>query len=77
MKTVLVTGANGQLGHSIRQLAVAYPQFTFLFTDVDTLDICNAIAVNMYVKEQSVDYIVEEIEPTPTFSMTMTIGGND
>ncbi|MBR5297871.1 MAG: dTDP-4-dehydrorhamnose reductase [Parabacteroides sp.] len=58
MKTVLVTGANGQLGHSIRQLAITYPQFTFLFTDVDTLDICDAVAVNTYVKEQSVDYIL-------------------
>ena len=27
--------------------------------------------------EQSVDYILEEIEPTPAFTMTMTIGGND
>ena len=28
-----------------------------------------------YNFEESVNYIVEEIEPTPTF--TMTIGGND
>ena len=27
--------------------------------------------------EQSVNYILEEIEPTPTFTMTMTIGGNN
>ena len=58
MKNVLVTGANGQLGHSIRQLASAYPQYTFLFTDVDTLDICDATAVNTFVKEQSIHYIL-------------------
>ena len=36
MKTILVTGANGQLGNSIRQLSAGYPQFAFVFTDVDT-----------------------------------------
>ena len=38
MKTILVTGANGQLGNSIRRLAAGYPQYAFVFTDVDTLD---------------------------------------
>ena len=37
MKTILVTGANGQLGNSIRRLAAGYPQYAFVFTDVDTL----------------------------------------
>ena len=36
MKTILVTGANGQLGNSIRRLAAGYPQYAFVFTDVDT-----------------------------------------
>lgn len=58
MKTVLVTGANGQLGNSIRRLAGAYPQFDFLFTDVDTLDICNAVAVEDYVACHQVHYIL-------------------
>ncbi|MBR2497004.1 MAG: dTDP-4-dehydrorhamnose reductase [Parabacteroides sp.] len=58
MKRVLVTGANGQLGSSIRRLAVNYPSYTFLFTDVDTLDICDSSAVYAYIKEQSVDYIL-------------------
>ena len=39
MKTILVTGANGQLGNSIRLLAGKYSGYNFLFTDVDTLDI--------------------------------------
>mgnify|MGYP000809838582 CR=1 FL=1 len=57
MKTILVTGANGQLGNSIRRLAAGYPQYAFVFTDVDTLDICDAQAVNAFVKEKQVDYI--------------------
>ena len=36
MKTILVTGANGQLGNSIRLLAGKYSGYNFLFTDVDT-----------------------------------------
>ena len=58
MKTILVTGANGQLGNSIRRLAAGYPQYAFVFTDVDTLDICDAQAVNAFVKEKQVDYII-------------------
>ncbi len=32
--TILVTGANGQLGMSIRKIQGEFPQFTFLFTDI-------------------------------------------
>lgn len=58
MITILVTGANGQLGNSIRALASQYPQFNFLFTDVDTLDICDPAAVILYVKENQVNYLL-------------------
>ncbi|RHO67708.1 dTDP-4-dehydrorhamnose reductase [Parabacteroides sp. AF48-14] len=58
MKTILVTGANGQLGNSIRLLAAGYPQFAFVFTDVDTLDICDAPAVDAFVREKKADYIL-------------------
>ncbi|WP_099463668.1 MULTISPECIES: dTDP-4-dehydrorhamnose reductase [Parabacteroides] len=58
MKTVLVTGANGQLGNSLRQLSGKYPQFNFLFTDVDTLDLCNKEVVCSFVQTHAVDYIV-------------------
>lgn len=58
MKTILVTGANGQLGKSIQRLATGFLQYEFLFTDVDTLDICNAQAVQTFVKENRVDYIL-------------------
>ena len=33
-KTILVTGANGQLGMSIRKIQGEFPQFNFLFTDI-------------------------------------------
>lgn len=58
MKTILITGANGQLGSSIRISAPQFPQYTFLFTDVDTLDICDPMAVTLFVKANKVDYIL-------------------
>lgn len=58
MKTVLVTGANGQLGNSLRVLSRQCLSYTFLFTDVDGLDICDAEAVRTYVNGNQVDYIL-------------------
>jgi dTDP-4-dehydrorhamnose reductase len=39
MKKILVTGANGQLGSELRQLASLYGQYQFLFTDSTELPI--------------------------------------
>lgn len=58
MKTILVTGANGQLGNEMRLLAKENEAYNFLFTDVDTLDICDREAVAAYVADNEVGYIV-------------------
>ena len=58
MKTVLVTGANGQLGNSIHARISQYPGYNFLFTDIDTLDICDKEAVRKYVLENDVQYVM-------------------
>lgn len=52
MTKVLVTGANGQLGQCIQQRVQNFPQFNFLFTDVDELNITDADAVgDFFLKE--------------------------
>lgn len=38
-KKILVTGGNGQLGNCLRKISVRFPEFEFIFTDSDTLDI--------------------------------------
>ncbi|SHE32025.1 dTDP-4-dehydrorhamnose reductase [Mariniphaga anaerophila] len=45
---VLVTGAYGQLGNELRVEAENYPEMEFLFTDADSLDITDEIAVQEY-----------------------------
>jgi dTDP-4-dehydrorhamnose reductase len=48
MKKILVTGSNGQLGSEIRILAPNYPNFEFIFTDIEDfpLDQSNVIVAN-------------------------------
>jgi dTDP-4-dehydrorhamnose reductase len=41
MKNILVTGAQGQLGTSLKKIAGGFPQYSFIYTDKEELDICN------------------------------------
>lgn len=58
MTTILITGSKGQLGNEMQQAAPRFPQFTFIYTDVDELDICNKIALDNFVKANEVNFIV-------------------
>lgn len=54
---ILVTGANGQLGRHMRLLAPGSAH-TWLFTDVEELDITSREAVTEFVKENGINIIV-------------------
>ena len=58
MKTILITGANGQLGNEMRNLARANSAHTYFFTDVAELDICNEQAIGDFVNQHHIDLIV-------------------
>jgi dTDP-4-dehydrorhamnose reductase len=45
---ILVTGSNGQLGNEIRVLAGDYPDFEFIYTDLDELDITDGLMVEAF-----------------------------
>lgn len=52
MKTILVTGSKGQLGHEIQNLVDLnqYTDYKFLFTDVEELDITDKAAVGQFLQ---------------------------
>ena len=58
MKTVLVTGANGQLGKSIHRIASNYSELKFIFTDVADLDITNSEAVDAFFQSNKIAYCI-------------------
>ncbi|MEI6752157.1 MAG: dTDP-4-dehydrorhamnose reductase [Paludibacter sp.] len=58
MTTILITGSKGQLGNEMQQAATRYPQFNYIYTDVDELDICDKTALDAFVKANSVNFIV-------------------
>ena len=58
MKNILVTGAYGQLGNEVRILSANYPQYNFMFTDVDSLDICDKDELIDFVTGNDIRYII-------------------
>ena len=58
-KNILVTGSNGQLGNEIRRISANHENnFRFFFTDVAELDITDLRAVDSFIKENNIKYII-------------------
>jgi len=58
MASILITGANGQLGNELRDLSKQYYGYDFIFTDIDTLDITNSASVSEFVRNLRPEWIV-------------------
>lgn len=58
MHTILITGANGQLGSELKALAPQFKNYNFIFTDVEMLDICNHKQVANFIKANQVNTII-------------------
>lgn len=58
MTKILITGANGQLGSEIKELKDKYSSFEFIFSDVDTLDICKIEELEELFTKESINYII-------------------
>ncbi len=56
--TILVTGANGQLGNELKSIAVAYPDYHFIFTSREELLIEDQNAVKNYFSKHKVDHCI-------------------
>lgn len=57
MTTILVTGANGQLGNELRAISDKY-NFNFLFATRNELDITNHDRVTKYFSEHDIDIVI-------------------
>jgi dTDP-4-dehydrorhamnose reductase len=56
--TILVSGGYGQLGFEISQLAASFSDFDFVFTDRDTLDITDAVAVEQFFEKYAPSFFI-------------------
>lgn len=57
MTNVLVTGAKGQLGSELQELSGSY-NYNFYFTDRDSLDITDKKQIEAFVKNNTIDTII-------------------
>src|SRR5688572_20474349 len=53
-----ITGANGQLGHELRQVSTLYPDFDFKFFTREELDITNADQVKEFFIQEKPHYLI-------------------
>jgi len=57
MPNILVTGSKGQVGSELQELAGSY-EYNFFFTDRDSLDITDKESIAVFVKNNSIDTII-------------------
>lgn len=57
-KTILVTGANGQLGSCLKDIQTLYPEWAFIFTDSTQLNIIKKEQVDRFFKDHSIDWCI-------------------
>ncbi len=55
---ILITGSEGQLGSELKDLSKKYPEWEFLFTDVDSLDITNEKAVEVFFRKNKPAFLI-------------------
>ena len=79
---ILITGAKGQLGEEIRKKAVKFPEFDYIYTDFDELNIVDKQAVINFVDKNqpaaiincaaytAVDKAESDIEKTKEINVT-------
>lgn len=58
MASILITGANGQLGNELRDLSKKYYGYDFTFTDIDNLDITDSLTTSEFIRNLHPDWIV-------------------
>lgn len=81
--TILVIGAEGQLGHCFQALADKYPHWTFQYADLPTLDITDRRAVFSFFEQNKPQWCincaayaaVDKAESEPAKARRVNVGG--
>jgi len=81
--TILITGANGQLGQCFRELAAGNPAWRFLYVDINELDITNRRAVFSFFEKNAVQWCincaayaaVDKAESEPELARKVNVAG--
>jgi len=58
MKTVLVTGANGQLGLAIKAACANFPKLQFVFASKAELDVTKEEEIAAFFENNQLDYCI-------------------
>ena len=58
IQTILVTGADGQLGKELHALAINFPTYQFIFTTKEKLAIDDLDAVGVFFSGHSIEYCI-------------------
>ena len=58
MNNILITGGNGQLGSAIREIEPNFPNYKFLFTNKNNLDITDHISVKEFIENNNINTII-------------------
>ncbi len=55
---IIICGANGQLGSECRALSSEFKEYSFVFTDIEELNICDQQAVRAFLNMQKADVVI-------------------
>lgn len=58
MNNILITGSHGQLGNEIKKLSPQYPDYNFIFTDVEELDITNYDKLDSFFAKNNISFLI-------------------
>jgi dTDP-4-dehydrorhamnose reductase len=83
MKKILITGANGQLGIELKKLSTEFSTFSYIFIDIDSLDLTDNQAFTAFFNKNHFDYIINcaaytavdkaETEPEKAFEINAVV----
>ena len=83
VKRILVTGANGQLGKSLKDSSKSFPEMDFLFLSRSDMDITKATEIREWFQKFRPDYCVncaaytqvDQAEKTPSVAYKVNVKG--